>query len=356
MAGPTCRRAAPTAAPAQAACLPDGLPCEGSNPRAIPQRARSLLPCPGRRRGKAFSRRRAFNPNKDIDYINERNAHFNKKIERAFGTHTAEIKANLERGALPALAWGPVLAARRCHALVCVRRVPRPGSTKPVPPACRLASPAPWQSTHAASLGCPALSGRAPHPAAWHGSVPALAQRRLIQLQVAVLPGGCTNTGWPRCCRYRAARPSIDGCHTAAAWCQVGAAACLQCCLGWQAAERCIGAASPAANAPPSLLKTASGRVLTTLAPVGGWYHEKRFTNSHGGEHTTPRRGGRSTSCRAAPAVAAPERPAPHGVMPMQCPWLPIRLHPPDAALTAPPLPSPCLCIYGQVLASAFGL
>ncbi|KAL4429581.1 hypothetical protein ABPG77_008630 [Micractinium sp. CCAP 211/92] len=54
------------------------------------------------RRGKAFSRRRAFNPNKDIDYINERNAHFNKKIERAFGTHTAEIKANLERGtALP---------------------------------------------------------------------------------------------------------------------------------------------------------------------------------------------------------------------------------------------------------------
>ncbi|KAK2077917.1 hypothetical protein QBZ16_003785 [Prototheca wickerhamii] len=50
----------------------------------------------------AFSRRRAFDPSKDVDYINPRNAHFNKKIERAFGTHAAEIKANLERGtALP---------------------------------------------------------------------------------------------------------------------------------------------------------------------------------------------------------------------------------------------------------------
>lgn len=50
----------------------------------------------------AFSRRRAFRTDADVDYINSRNAHFNKKIERAFGTHTAEIKANLERGtALP---------------------------------------------------------------------------------------------------------------------------------------------------------------------------------------------------------------------------------------------------------------
>ncbi len=36
----------------------------------------------------------------DIDYINDRNAHFNRKIERIFGEHTAEIKANLERGEL----------------------------------------------------------------------------------------------------------------------------------------------------------------------------------------------------------------------------------------------------------------
>lgn len=50
----------------------------------------------------AFSRRRAFRSDADVDYINSRNAHFNKKIERAFGQHTAEIKANLERGtALP---------------------------------------------------------------------------------------------------------------------------------------------------------------------------------------------------------------------------------------------------------------
>ncbi|PRW59726.1 peptidyl-prolyl cis-trans isomerase CYP19-3 isoform X2 [Chlorella sorokiniana] len=54
------------------------------------------------RRNKSFSRRRAHREDKDIDYINDRNAHFNRKIERIFGEHTAEIKANLERGtALP---------------------------------------------------------------------------------------------------------------------------------------------------------------------------------------------------------------------------------------------------------------
>lgn len=51
---------------------------------------------------KAFSRRRKFNEDKDIDSINDRNEHFNKKIERAFGKYTLEIKNNLERGtALP---------------------------------------------------------------------------------------------------------------------------------------------------------------------------------------------------------------------------------------------------------------
>ncbi|KAI3435791.1 hypothetical protein D9Q98_001849 [Chlorella vulgaris] len=54
------------------------------------------------RQGKSFSRRRAHRDDKDVDYINDRNAFFNKKIERAFGAHAAEIKANLERGtALP---------------------------------------------------------------------------------------------------------------------------------------------------------------------------------------------------------------------------------------------------------------
>ncbi|XP_026406242.1 pre-mRNA-splicing factor syf2-like isoform X2 [Papaver somniferum] len=51
---------------------------------------------------KEFSRRRKFHEEKDIDSINDRNEHFNKKIERAFGKYTLEIKNNLERGtALP---------------------------------------------------------------------------------------------------------------------------------------------------------------------------------------------------------------------------------------------------------------
>jgi len=51
-----------------------------------------------RQRSKNFSRRRAFNEEADVDYINKRNAHFNKKIDRYFGEYTKEIKANLERG------------------------------------------------------------------------------------------------------------------------------------------------------------------------------------------------------------------------------------------------------------------
>ena len=71
-------------------------PCPPVPPRSPPP----LPPC--RRKNKTYSRRRAFRADKDVDAINDRNAHFNKKIERAFGTHTAEIKANLERGtALP---------------------------------------------------------------------------------------------------------------------------------------------------------------------------------------------------------------------------------------------------------------
>ncbi|KAK6143360.1 hypothetical protein DH2020_023708 [Rehmannia glutinosa] len=53
-------------------------------------------------KSRAFSRRRKFREEKDIDSINDRNEHFNKKIERAFGKYTLEIKNNLERGtALP---------------------------------------------------------------------------------------------------------------------------------------------------------------------------------------------------------------------------------------------------------------
>ena len=49
-----------------------------------------------------YSRRRKYHADKDVDFINDRNAHFNKKIDRAFGQYTQETKANLERGtALP---------------------------------------------------------------------------------------------------------------------------------------------------------------------------------------------------------------------------------------------------------------
>lgn len=47
---------------------------------------------------KTFSRRRTHNDDADIDYINEKNARFNKKLERFYGEHTSEIKQNLERG------------------------------------------------------------------------------------------------------------------------------------------------------------------------------------------------------------------------------------------------------------------
>jgi len=46
----------------------------------------------------SYSRRRTENEDDGIDYINDRNKHFNKKIERAFGEYTKVIKENLERG------------------------------------------------------------------------------------------------------------------------------------------------------------------------------------------------------------------------------------------------------------------
>ncbi|XP_057322918.1 pre-mRNA-splicing factor syf2 [Microplitis mediator] len=45
-----------------------------------------------------YSRRRTHNDDADIDYINERNAKFNTKLERFYGEHTRETKLNLERG------------------------------------------------------------------------------------------------------------------------------------------------------------------------------------------------------------------------------------------------------------------
>lgn len=49
-------------------------------------------------RRKKFSRRRTFQQEEDVNYINERNRVFNKKLDRHFGTFASEIKTNLERG------------------------------------------------------------------------------------------------------------------------------------------------------------------------------------------------------------------------------------------------------------------
>ncbi|KAL8595080.1 hypothetical protein ACOMHN_019118 [Nucella lapillus] len=45
-----------------------------------------------------YSRRRRFDEEEDVSYINERNMKFNKKLERFYGEYTTEIKQNLERG------------------------------------------------------------------------------------------------------------------------------------------------------------------------------------------------------------------------------------------------------------------
>eukprot|EP00904_Undaria_pinnatifida_P005712 jgi/Undpi1/2270/HiC_scaffold_13.g05656.m1 len=50
------------------------------------------------KRKEAFSRRRSEHGATDIDYINDRNKHFNKKIKRAYDKYTVEIRQNLERG------------------------------------------------------------------------------------------------------------------------------------------------------------------------------------------------------------------------------------------------------------------
>jgi cyclophilin family peptidyl-prolyl cis-trans isomerase len=45
-----------------------------------------------------YSRRRAFNEDSDVNYINERNRVFNKKVQRFYDKYTQEIKNNIERG------------------------------------------------------------------------------------------------------------------------------------------------------------------------------------------------------------------------------------------------------------------
>jgi pre-mRNA-splicing factor SYF2 len=45
-----------------------------------------------------FSKRRLQTDAADVDYINDKNAQFNKKLKRAFDKYTLEIRQNLERG------------------------------------------------------------------------------------------------------------------------------------------------------------------------------------------------------------------------------------------------------------------
>lgn len=45
-----------------------------------------------------FSRHRTELEGADVDYINDRNKVFNKKVRRAYDKYTVEIRQNLERG------------------------------------------------------------------------------------------------------------------------------------------------------------------------------------------------------------------------------------------------------------------
>lgn len=47
---------------------------------------------------KKFSKRRKFDYDEEVTYINKRNYHFNKKLSRAFDEYTKDIRSNLERG------------------------------------------------------------------------------------------------------------------------------------------------------------------------------------------------------------------------------------------------------------------
>jgi len=46
----------------------------------------------------SYHRRRMFDPEAPIDFINERNRKFNHKLERYYGRYTEDIKEDLERG------------------------------------------------------------------------------------------------------------------------------------------------------------------------------------------------------------------------------------------------------------------
>jgi pre-mRNA-splicing factor SYF2 len=45
-----------------------------------------------------FSRRRSTPEDQDITYINDHNAHFNRKLARSYDKYTKEIRDSFERG------------------------------------------------------------------------------------------------------------------------------------------------------------------------------------------------------------------------------------------------------------------
>ncbi|CAD6188374.1 unnamed protein product [Caenorhabditis auriculariae] len=50
------------------------------------------------KRREQFHRRRMFDPDAPIDYINEKNKKFNQKLEKFYGKYTEDIRDDLERG------------------------------------------------------------------------------------------------------------------------------------------------------------------------------------------------------------------------------------------------------------------
>lgn len=48
-------------------------------------------------RGK-FSRRRAFDDNEVVTYVNPRNREYNKKLDRSYGVYTKKIESAMEMG------------------------------------------------------------------------------------------------------------------------------------------------------------------------------------------------------------------------------------------------------------------
>nr|CAH8862882.1 unnamed protein product [Trichobilharzia regenti] len=73
-----------------------GLTDRKDPPEAVERLAKQIIEQGAKR--PAYSRRRPFDADADIDYINERNKRYNELLERHYGKYTAEIKQNLERG------------------------------------------------------------------------------------------------------------------------------------------------------------------------------------------------------------------------------------------------------------------